>query len=470
MSRRRLLDVLICGLVLSLSGSGILLAVEPSEVTPVDPVTPSAARYTLERAGRELSEVAKRTSLAVVHIESNRARSEETGSGVLMRNPKDGDVVIVTNRHVIAGAPRQSINIKVSGGRVYHPTAILEDPGTDLAVLKVDIVDAVTAEFGDSDQLDIGHFVMAMGSPFGLSQSVTLGIISAKSRRALDLGDSQEILNQDFLQTDAAINPGNSGGPLVDLGGKIVGINTAIASQGGGNEGIGFSIPSNLVRFVVEELLSKGQVRRGYLGVRLDENFDDAAARHYHLDRRRGSRIVQVYRNSPAEAAHLAVDDIILKFNGEEILDENHLINRVSLTPVDSTVPVEVIRAGRRVTIDVRLKERPPRQKQSRVDPLTKPAILPASLEVAPVTDSLAVQAGFKSDSQGLLVLRTGLGDRNGLRLYDIITEAARTPVHSLAEFESIVQNRDAAEPLLLKVLRMENGHTAERLVLWTHR
>ena len=172
-------------------------------------------------------------------------------------------------------------------------------------------------QWGDSNNVKIGHFVLAVGSPFGLSQSVTMGIVSAKGRRDLSLTADQSVTNQDFMQTDAAINPGNSGGPLVDMNGNVVGINTAIASNSGGNEGIGFSIPSNLVRHVFDQMVQHGKVRRAYLGVELDNNFTDAAAQRLGMSRSLGARIVRVYshKNSPAITAGLRPDDVIVSFN-----------------------------------------------------------------------------------------------------------------------------------------------------------
>jgi serine protease Do len=301
-----------------------------------------------------------------------------------------------------------------------------------------------------------------MGSPFGLSQSVTMGIISAKSRRALSLG-SDNILNQDFLQTDAAINPGNSGGPLIDLNGRVVGINTAIASQGGGNEGIGFSIPSNLVKFVVEELLTKGQVRRGYLGVRLDDAFDAKAAKRYGLDRLRGARVVEIYGDTPAQAAGVIENDIVLSFNGEDVEDENHLINRVSLTPVDTVVSMVVLRKGRQVPLQVKLKERPPQRESSQLQPKTPTQILPAGLETVALTDQLSVQAGQGAAGRGVLVLTVPESLKNSLKLYDVIVEAARVPVTTPAGLERAVGRQSQ---VLLKVRRVEAGRPVERLVL----
>jgi serine protease Do len=174
----------------------------------------------------------------------------------------------------------------------------------------------------------------------------------------LKLGAGREVLNQDFLQTDAAINPGNSGGPLIDMNGRVIGINTAIASQGGGNEGIGFSIPSNLVQRVMDQLLEYGTVPRAYLGVRLDPAFDAKAARRLRLDRVQGTRVVEVYQRTAAATANLQLDDVILNFDGLDVEDEAHLINLVSLTPIGKTVRVVIWRDGKKVTLNVTLINR----------------------------------------------------------------------------------------------------------------
>jgi serine protease Do len=434
----------------------------PSNASAPDAPTPATVRATLQEAGRELSKIAKQVSPAVVHIQSDRGRTEETGSGILMRSPSYKGVFVVTNRHVVTQTPLKQVAIRLGDGRIINPDSVLEDRFTDLAVLKVNVDAPGVGEWADSDQLEIGHFVLAMGSPFGLSQSVTMGIISAKSRRALSLG-SDNILNQDFLQTDAAINPGNSGGPLIDLNGRVVGINTAIASQGGGNEGIGFSIPSNLVKFVVEELLTKGQVRRGYLGVRLDDAFDAKAAKRYGLDRLRGARVVEIYGDTPAQAAGVIENDIVLSFNGEDVEDENHLINRVSLTPVDTVVSMVVLRKGRQVPLQVKLKERPPQRESSQLQPKTPTQILPAGLETVALTDQLSVQAGQGAAGRGVLVLTVPESLNNSLKLYDVIVEAARVPVTTPAELERAVGRQSQ---VLLKVRRVEAGRPVERLVL----
>ncbi len=232
------------------------------------------------------------------------------------------------------------------------------DAGTDIAVLSIRGSDLVAADFGDSDQLEIGDYVLAMGSPFGLNHSVTFGIVSAKGRRDLELS-AEGVHYQDFLQVDASINPGSSGGPLVNLRGKVVGINTAIASTSGHNEGIGFSIPINMAKIIVRQLIQHGEVRRGFLGVRLDSNFGPADAERLGLPRPRGARISSVSEGTPADVAKLKVDDIILRFDDTWIEDDSHLVNRVSLTEVGTTVPLVVYRDGENVTLKVRLEHRP---------------------------------------------------------------------------------------------------------------
>ncbi|GAB4143292.1 MAG: trypsin-like peptidase domain-containing protein [Planctomycetaceae bacterium] len=317
----------------------------------------------LSDGGQRLAEVARQVIPSVVHIQSSQQNDsgqtvEETGSGVIVTNPKVSGTFIITNWHVVDGASKRKIAIHLHDGRVLHPVRIWSDQATDIAVLKVNTTGLTPAEWGNSDKVEIGHMVLAMGSPFGLSQSMTFGILSAKGRRSLRLGKNSRVLNQDFLQTDAAINPGNSGGPLIDLQGRIIGINTAIASNSGGNDGIGFSIPSNLVQRIVNQLLVNGKVQRSYLGVKLNSDFNEETSRRLGIDRLRGAHVLEIYANTPAAEAGLQFDDVILEFNGRPVLDENHLINLVSLTPVGNKVRLTIIRKGRRRTITVNLADR----------------------------------------------------------------------------------------------------------------
>jgi len=466
----------LCGLmVFVLTGDISRLPAGPISETPSEYTAgaPSTQHITeiLRQAGRHLSAISTKTMPSVVNIESTRdGRSgevQETGSGVIMRSPRDNSIFIITNRHVVAGARLNQIEIFLHDGRVLAPTDKLEDQASDLAVLRIPDPGVPPAQFGDSDNLDIGHFVLAMGSPFGLSQSVTLGIISAKGRRSLEL-PGRRVVNQDFLQTDAAINPGNSGGPLVDLDGRVIGINTAIASQGGGNEGIGFSIPSNLVQFIVGQLLDNGRVRRGYLGVQLDENFNFEVARKYALDRKRGTRVTRVVENSPAAQAGIRPDDIILNYDGIDVADETDLINKVNVTPVSKRVRVIVLRGGQQVTLQVVLTEKKDDERSEAPIELPPPTFRNTSLAVMKLDESLAVQSGFGPDQKGLLVKTTVANSSDDqLQLYDVIEEVARRPVPTIEDLEEALASIGESRTVLVKVKRIVDDVPQSRLVLW---
>lgn len=317
----------------------------------------------LEQQGNVLKRAVKLVTPSVVHIEAKRDEDsrlqqksvEEAGSGVVIE--RNGKHYVVTNRHVIKFSSLTNISIKLADGQQLTPTKVWADRETDIAILAVQGKDLVPAVIGNSDKLDIGDFVLAVGSPFGLSHSVTYGIISAKGRRDLQLGDDG-VTNQDFLQTDAAINPGNSGGPLLNLRGEVIGINTAIASSSGGNEGIGFTIPVNMVMVVADQLIDNGSVVRAYLGVQLDAMFTREEAASAGLSRPEGARVTGVTAKSPAERAKLQFGDIILQYNDVKVDDDDHLINLVSLTPVNKEVELVLIRDSQTIRLRVRVGNR----------------------------------------------------------------------------------------------------------------
>jgi serine protease Do len=316
----------------------------------------------LDREFGLIKRVVKLVTPAVVHIEASllpRYRGmmdvEEAGSGVIVEF--GGKHYVLTNRHVIRHSSKELIGIHLTDGRVLRPDRIWEDKETDVAVLSISAPDLVAVRFGDSDALEIGDFVLAVGSPFGLSQSVTRGIVSAKGRHNLDLGNG-ELRWQNFIQTDAAINPGNSGGPLVNLRGEIVGLNTAIASASGGNEGIGFSIPVNIVERTARQLVESNRVARGYLGVSLDGRFDDKQARAMGLERLTGTRITGIEPQSPAERAALQVNDVILQYNGVRVERDTHLIGLVKLTEIGDRVPIVVYRDGHPLSMFVEIGDK----------------------------------------------------------------------------------------------------------------
>jgi serine protease Do len=373
-------------LALTFLGSGVLLGlllqyVPPGQVLgqalaqpgapPAEIVSRQQEYAQLDRDAEHLvlqSQVLRRvvrlSGPFVVHIDAQKSENprsprsrlvEEAGSGILIEH-QDGFYVL-TNRHVVKDAANEQILIKLDDGRELNPSLVRSDADTDIAVMSIQAPDLVSARLGDSDCVEIGDFVLAVGSPFGLSRSVTYGIVSAKGRRDLELG-GEIVRYQDFLQTDAAINPGNSGGPLLNLRGEVIGMNTAIASSSGGNEGIGFSIPINMVLIVARQLIEKGEVSRAFLGVNLDARFTAAAAAKTGLSRPRGARVTAITPGSPAEQARLAVGDVILEFDRIAVENDAHLINMVSLTPVGTEVPISVFRGGQTIKLTVKVGER----------------------------------------------------------------------------------------------------------------
>ena len=340
------------------------------------PVTSPQARAQLQRTLEQnvavleaeatvIKTVAKLIGPSVVHIEAdvpmrtlehNRDRHvEESGSGVIIE--RNGHFYVLTNRHVFRNAPAGGIRIFLADGRKLQPQRVLEDEGTDVGVLPIEAADLISTPIGDSSRMEIGDFVLAAGSPFGLSHSITFGIISARGRHDLQLGD-ESVRFQDFLQTDAAINPGNSGGPLCNLRGEIIGINTAIASNSGGNEGIGFSIPINLFMAVARQLIDTGKVTRAFLGVSLDATFGPAMAAELGMARATGTRVRSVLRGGPAETAGLREGDVIMKLDGAPIDNDAHLVNLVGMIEVGKKVSLEILRDGQTIVVPVEVVDR----------------------------------------------------------------------------------------------------------------
>ena len=317
------------------------------------------------QVNRTFEMVAKAVSPSVVHIvaskttrpeENRRVRHfEETGSGVIIRSDRAPGLFVLTNHHVVDGAEPSKIRVFLRDGRSILPAKVWTDNKADVAVLKLGRDDLAAARLGNSDEAEIGTWVMALGSPFGLRHSVSQGIISARGRQMDELAD---VINQDFIQTDAAINPGNSGGPLVNMKGEVVGINNSIASNGGGNEGVGFSIPINLARWIMNELIVHGRVSRGALGVDLDHDFSQEKAVTLGMERPRGAWILKVYQSSPADKGGIRSKDVVLRFGGVDVIDLNHLIIMVSMTKVGESAEVIVWRDRREVKLKVTVGDR----------------------------------------------------------------------------------------------------------------
>ncbi len=319
---------------------------------------------TFNRLGNLVKRVAQLVGPSVMHIEAHKTDTssgkresyDEAGSGVVIEI--GGESWVLTNRHVIAGSKPQEIMLRTRDGQEFSPSRVLADASTDIAVLKIEpklgsiSSEIPPARLGNSGQVEIGDFVIAIGSPFGLSHSVTFGIVSAKGRRDLSLGE-QKIDLQDFFQTDAAINPGNSGGPLLNLRGEVVALNTAIASSSGGSEGIGFAIPINMGIQVAEQLVRYGKLRRGYLGVTLEPEFTPADMMAAGYQASGGALVKNVRAGSPAASARLQRGDIIVEFDGRPVDDDDHLVAQVGLTPLGASVPMIIYRDGKLYSTDV---------------------------------------------------------------------------------------------------------------------
>lgn len=333
-----------------------------------------------EEQNRLLRKAVRLVSPTVVHIEATKEepiqevsldsrleksrirtkRVEEAGAGVVI--DVQGRHYVLTNRHVIQSAQIPDIRVETYDGVPLQIVKITEDPSTDLAVIDVGRSDLAACRLGDSRTLEVGEHVFAVGSPFGLNHSVSLGIVSAKGRRNLELGN-KSIVYQDFIQTDAAINPGNSGGPLMNLRGEVVGINTAIASNSGVNEGIGFAIPIQLAMAVAIQLIEKGELQRSYLGVSVERAFHvdpqsglqntGSPSNRLQSYRAHGALVKVVKPNSPAETAGLRYGDIILEFDGVAVENDEHLVQMVGLTASGKSVEMEVLRERARVRLKV---------------------------------------------------------------------------------------------------------------------
>ncbi|MGC8743474.1 MAG: DegQ family serine endoprotease [Verrucomicrobiia bacterium] len=275
-------------------------------------------------------------------------REQSLGSGVIVSE----DGYILTNNHVVDGA--DEIKVALADEKtVLDAKVIGADPQTDIAVVKVDGSKLPAITIGDSDKLEVGDVVLAIGNPFGVGQTVTYGIVSAKGRSGMGIVDYE-----DFIQTDASINPGNSGGALVDIDGRLVGINTAILSRTGGNQGIGFAVPINLARYVMERIITEGKVKRGYLGVYI-QPVTPELAKEFKLGDQSGALVGEVTPKSPAEAAGLKDGDVIVEFNGKKVVDSKHLRLMVAQTPPGTKVNIKIIRDGKEKTITATLDELP---------------------------------------------------------------------------------------------------------------
>jgi Do/DeqQ family serine protease len=370
------------------------------------------------------------------------------GSGVIVT----ADGYILTNHHVIDGAQR--IEVDLQGPRTVTAKLVGSDPPSDLAVLKTDESGLTALALADSDKVQVGDLVLAVGNPLGIGQTVTLGIISAKGRRTGLSNGSFE----DFLQTDAPINRGNSGGALVDANGDLVGINSQILSPSGGSIGIGFAIPSNMARDVLDQLVKKGKVTRGHLGVTVQPVTEDIAA-SLRLVSAKGVIVSQVQPGSAAERAGLKRGDVILALNGNLVTEANSFRNEIANTPPGRTVTLRISRNRDEQELSLTLGELTPQQRpsgpanevepQARTDDSGK-----LGIAVQPLTPTIAQQLRISADVQGLVVLEvdpSGPAADAGIQQGDVIEQVDQQPVRSVADLKAAIERSDK-RPLLLLV------------------
>jgi len=360
------------------------------------------------------------------------------GSGVIV----DHRGYILTNNHVVGHADK--IRVQLADKRSFDAKLVGADEHTDVAVIKIEAKDLPVARLGDSDKLEVGEWVVAVGNPFGLDQTVTAGVVSALGRtRVVD------IQNQDFIQTDAAINPGNSGGPLADLGGEVVGVNTAIYSRSGGNMGIGFAIPINMARRVMKDLIEQGKVTRGWLGVRPQDVSEDLA-KALKLPKAAGALVAEVVENGPAAKAGILERDVIVSFGGKEVANAEALVNAVGFTPVGKSAEVKLYRDGKLHDLSVQVAERTAEVDASETGSETLEKL---GLTVKDLTAELRERLGLKKNVAGVAVTEVKPGspaESAGFEPGVLIEEVNRKPVANVAELKKALAGE--ADVVLMKV------------------
>ena len=469
--------------------------------TPPPPATPAhvdAAIQNLEQSGQAFASIAKKLSPAVVSLKVEKKVANDDSSGNLPNddssNPLNDDMMkrffgdrmpdafrhrqapvqkhavvgqgsgfvvspdgyILTNHHVVGDATK--VTVKFSDGREMSAKVVGSDSQSDVAVIKVDAKNLATVPLGDSTKTEVGEWVLASGAPFGLTQTLTAGIVSATGRNSVGIANYEN-----FIQTDAAINPGNSGGPLVNLRGEVIGINTAIFSRNGGSVGLGFAIPVEIAKQVYDQILDHGTVVRGYLGVRIQALTQDLAER-FGLKDTHGVLIGEVQKETPGEKAGLKQADVIVELDGKKINEAASFRNAIAMKAPGAKVNLTVVRDGHRVDVAATLGQLP-ETTASATTAETPKAISSWGFSVQPLTSDLASKFGYAADSGVVIneVTPNSPASEAGLEPGMLIQQVNRRHVRTSEEFtEAVHQDKDAKSVMLL----VSNGQGSRFVVL----
>jgi len=382
-------------------------------------------------------------------------REHSLGSGVIVSS----NGYIVTNSHVLTGAT--NVKVALSDKRELPGKIIGLDPGTDIGVVKIDEDHLSVLPFVDSSKVEVGDIALALGNPFGLGRTVTMGIVSATGRGGLGIEDYE-----DFIQTDAAINPGNSGGPLINIRGELIGVNTAILSPSGGSLGIGFAVPSNMVRAVMDQIVKTGKVTRGYMGVSVQDITQELAAA-MKIGQTRGALIGDVDPNGPAAQSGLVSGDVIVEANGKAIEDSRMLRLMVGSMAPGSQLSLRVLHEGQSRNVTVRLEELPVKETAAAETPTRQKGAAPETTQsrlgiaVVDLTPEIAQHLKVPEKVMGVVVANVDEGSaagEAGLQLGDVVQEVNHKPVRAVADFRSQLSAARGTNPILLLVNR--EGHT----------
>ncbi len=374
-------------------------------------------------------------------------KEQSLGSGVIV----SPDGYIITNNHVVEQA--DEIRVTLFDKRTFKARIIGADPKTDVSIVKIDTDNLHSIQWGDSDKLQVGEFVLAIGNPYGLSHTVTMGIISAVGRANVGIADYE-----DFIQTDAAINPGNSGGPLVNIKGELIGINTAIFSRSGGYQGIGFAVPSNMARLVMDQLVKKGKVTRGWLGVTIQELTPELSQK-FGLKTAKGALVGDVAKGSPAERSGIKRGDIILEFNGKKVQDVGNLRNMVAQSRAGSQVSMVILRGEKEYSFKVIIDELPREVAEAAPGSTPEDSTFEGltGMTVIELSKEITRQLGLQKDEKGVVVVRVETGssaDEAGIRKGDVIEEMDRKKIENVDQYNRIIQGIRQGDTALLFINR----------------